>query len=328
MWRQFQHQEANKTAEVDPALPKTLQDPRHAHELILTPNAYGHGHWVCDGCQLAGSGASYHCKECSFDLHVNCRNARESANPWQRRQQWFRLHQEALKAMEGHSKEGLEKARALLKEQAEISPFHRMTPIYNLACVEALLGNADDALRYLQESVAAGWSDANHIKNDTDLVSLRALDAFKALVSSLESESDSEEEVTVEVNVRKSGPKEEVKEQTVPLVPLSKTQPVAPVVVPAPAPVPVPIPSPAPVLSPVFKAAEKTAEKPAEKTAEKPAEKPASNAAADFDEKLKTLEEMGWADRRRNITALVLNRGDLFGAVQYLLDGSVGANRQ
>jgi len=342
-------------------LPRSRKDDRHEHELTLNENPYGHGHFVCDGCQLAGVGASYQCAPCSFDLHVDCTKAKDASNPWQRRQQWFRLHQEAMKLMETKTREGLEKARELLKEQATTSPFHRVTPLYNLACVEALLGdNLEKAIEYLQEAVAAGWSDVDHIKNDTDLDRLRSLDAYNALIASIEADSSSDEEIHIDVHLGPNGEaqfaelrrdqkqerraeklarreerkakreemrkekeekrqeklqdkaerlqektekrqeKEEAKIASAPAVPASEPAPIAPptpVAEPAPAPeesAPV-VPQPSQVLS------------------------GSSSSIDEFQSKLKTLEEMGFPDRRRNITALVLARGDLVVAVQSLL---------
>jgi len=339
-------------------LPKSRRDDRHAHELILNPNPYGHGHFVCDGCQLAGQGASYQCAECSFDLHIDCSKAKDGANPWQRRQQWFRLHQEAMKFMETKSREGLEKAREFLKEQAGLSPFHRTTPLYNLACVEALLGEKlEKALEYLQEAVAAGWTDVEHIKKDTDLDALRGLEAYQALIASLEADSD-DEAVHIEVNfpnreerraakqqareekraakfaqreekreekrVEKEGKREEKRQlkeepKVVPLTPVypspaattpltSSPAPViavpsAPPAVATPAPASAPVPSPVPAPAPAAQGLS------------------GSNSIDEFQTKLKTLEEMGFGDRRRNITALVLARGELVAAVQNLLSG-------
>jgi len=261
-----------------------------------------------------------------------------------------------MTAMETKTREGLEKARELLKEQASTSPFHRVTPLYNLACVEALLGdNLDKALEYLQEAVAAGWSDVDHIKKDTDLDRLRSLDAYKALVASLEADSSSDEEIHIDVHLGPNGEaqfaelskdqklseklqkhgerlaaklarrkekialreekialrkekqqeKEEAKAAAV-LAPVESTPaPIVPVPAPAPvveSPVPVAEPAPAPVVA-----------QPA------PVLSGSSSSIDEFQSKLKTLEEMGFPDRRRNITALVLARGDLVAAVQSLL---------
>jgi len=107
-----------------------------------------------------------------------------------------------MKALETKSREGLEKARELLKEQLNTSPFHRTTPLYNLACVESLLGDKlEKALEYLQEAIASGWNDVNHIKNDTDLDNLRGLDGYKALVASLEADSSSEDDEEIRIDV-------------------------------------------------------------------------------------------------------------------------------
>jgi len=349
-------------------LPRSRKDDRHEHELTLNENPYGHGHFVCDGCQLAGQGASYQCAQCSFDLHVDCTKAKDASNPWQRRQQWFRLHQEAMKLMETKTREGLEKARELLKEQASTSPFHRVTPLYNLACVEALLGdNLEKAIEYLQEAVAAGWSDVDHIKNDTDLDRIRSLDAYNALLASLEADSSSDEEIHIDVHLGPNGEaqfaelrrdqqqarraeklarreekiakreemrkekeekrqerlqekaakrqeKEEAKTSAV-LAP----EPV-PIVAPTPVAEPAPVPQPAPAPLAVSEVAA-VAPQPSPVLAPQPSPvlSGSSSSIDEFQSKLKTLEEMGFPDRRRNITALVLARGDLVVAVQSLL---------
>jgi len=233
--------------------------------------------------------------------------------------------------METKTREGLEKARELLKEQAGLSPFHRVTPLYNLACVEALLGDKlEKALEYLQEAVSAGWTDVDHIKKDTDLDRLRGLDAYQALIASLEADSSDEETVHIEVNIpnreerraakqqareekraAKRDEKRQVKEEAkaVPLTPIYPAAPAsAPVTSSAPAPAPAVPTTPAPVAAPAAPAA--------------PAPVLSGSSSIDeFQTKLKTLEDMGFGDRRRNITALVLARGDLVAAVQNLLSG-------
>lgn len=44
---------------------------------------------------------------------------------------------------------------------------------YNAACCFALAGDTDAAFAYLQQSLDAGWRDAEHMQRDTDLASLR-----------------------------------------------------------------------------------------------------------------------------------------------------------
>jgi hypothetical protein len=277
-----------------------------------------------------------------------------------------------MKAMELKTRDGLEKARELLKEQAAVSPFHRVTPLYNLACVEALLGEKPEkALEYLQEAVAAGWTDVDHIKSDSDLVSLRGLEGFAALIASLEADSsDSDSGVEIHVNyqgltkedrkkLKRDWKQKHVNERAVHVnaravqvraeadkakaenspnaeklanradhlqakakkleavvekikskveESAKKTEEKAPEPVSTPAPAPVPTPAPVPVPA-------------APSPVSPPAQLSGSSTIDEFQAKLKTLEEMGFADRRRNITALVLARGDLVNAVQSLLSG-------
>lgn len=94
-----------------------------------------------------------------------------------------RLNRRALQLMDG-SVGDLEKAKRLLSRARSIRP-SECIPVYNIACVEALLGNKDAALQVLEESIKLGYEDVNHIEKDEDLKSLRETDKFKEIVSSL-----------------------------------------------------------------------------------------------------------------------------------------------
>ncbi|RZC64865.1 hypothetical protein C5167_008558 [Papaver somniferum] len=56
----------------------TLRHFTHPHVLIkqtfedIQHEGYDNDEFECDGCSSAGSGARYHCKQCSFDLHEDC----------------------------------------------------------------------------------------------------------------------------------------------------------------------------------------------------------------------------------------------------------------
>lgn len=317
------------------SLPKTRVDERHPHELMLTVRPYGHGRFVCDGCDGAGRRMSYHCVECKFDLHIDCEKAQQFAkgkeegnHPWARRQRWFRLHNQAMKKIEKQRPKALEKARELLKEQVEISVFHRATPLYNLACVESLCGNQEEAVKYLREAVEAGWTDMAHLKADKDLANIRDFAGYKEFLVSVVNGNEKTEEESKEVakvpELAKTD--EKVEEAAQPKVdpppPYATTAPMppsSPVGVPAELHlVPDYAPSitreelnepPVPTLSPVTPTPSPT-----------PALSESKSAVAEFDEKLTTLEEMGWNDRRKNITTLVRTRGDLVAAVQMLLE--------
>lgn len=60
------------------------------------------------------------------------------------------------------------------------------THAYNLACVYALKGDKDDAIKWLRTSVERGFADSAHVRIDADLVSLRTLPAFEAILKSMD----------------------------------------------------------------------------------------------------------------------------------------------
>jgi len=57
--------------------------------------------------------------------------------------------------------------------------------LYNLACARALLGRTDEAIASLRAAVAAGWHDARHSQQDSDLESLRKLPAWAELLAGM-----------------------------------------------------------------------------------------------------------------------------------------------
>lgn len=56
---------------------------------------------------------------------------------------------------------------------------------YNLACSQALLGRAEDALDSLERAIVLGYRDREHLLEDEDLAALRATPRFQALVTGL-----------------------------------------------------------------------------------------------------------------------------------------------
>lgn len=56
---------------------------------------------------------------------------------------------------------------------------------YNAACCHALAGQIDDAMRWLEKAVAAGFKDHGHMLRDSDLDNLRGDARMKALMESL-----------------------------------------------------------------------------------------------------------------------------------------------
>ena len=72
--------------------------------------------------------------------------------------------------------------------------------IYDVACTHALMiakaedrsKQADLAMNWLQQAVAAGYKDAAHMKKDTDLDGLHKREDFKKLIAELESKAPTE----------------------------------------------------------------------------------------------------------------------------------------
>lgn len=59
--------------------------------------------------------------------------------------------------------------------------------LYDLACLRALKGDADGAMRALRSAVDAGWLNVTHTETDPDLASLRSRADFRALVQHMRS---------------------------------------------------------------------------------------------------------------------------------------------
>lgn len=62
--------------------------------------------------------------------------------------------------------------------------------LYNAGCAAALAGDQVTALKFLNLSVKQGWIDIDHLKKDSDLVSLHDLAGWKQVVSILQAKID------------------------------------------------------------------------------------------------------------------------------------------
>ena len=60
------------------------------------------------------------------------------------------------------------------------------TVLYNVACIYATSGEAEEAISLLERSVAAGFGHWNWIENDSDFESLRGHPRFQALLAKKE----------------------------------------------------------------------------------------------------------------------------------------------
>lgn len=83
-----------------------------------------------------------------------------------------------------------------LKRYEEALPLHlataasqnvaiRIDALYNAACAHAMLGHADDAMKYLALAADAGLKDVSKLRADTDLDSLRTDPRFQTFLSTL-----------------------------------------------------------------------------------------------------------------------------------------------
>lgn len=57
------------------------------------------------------------------------------------------------------------------------------THMYNLACLNCLLGKKDKAYEWLDKAVDAGWKEAEKLSDDPDFKTIRGEDRFRAIVS-------------------------------------------------------------------------------------------------------------------------------------------------
>jgi phospholipase/carboxylesterase len=95
-------------------------------------------------------------------------------------QSWKQIAWQAL--MEGN------RARAIeyYEKWADADPTDAIS-LYNLACCYALDGRTEDALKTIQKSADAGWSDSTHALLDPDLKSLRQHAEFSTVLAQMAS---------------------------------------------------------------------------------------------------------------------------------------------
>jgi tetratricopeptide (TPR) repeat protein len=89
--------------------------------------------------------------------------------------------------MLGYSLHAAGKLDEALPMHMKAAEFKQTAPVatYNIACVHALKGNADEAFTWLDKAVAAGFDDVDQLQGDADFVSLRKDPRFAKLESTL-----------------------------------------------------------------------------------------------------------------------------------------------
>lgn len=200
------------------------------------------------------------------------------------------LHKQALALITPESDpQLLKRAKDFLQSMIELAPQHPLAH-YNLACVEALLGEVKEAVGSLKQAVAGGYSNLSHMLADTDLTSLRGLPEFQDLVERLRQTLSPEKE-------------EEKKEEQVP-EPVKEEPKVEEK-------------APEPVVEEPKKEEVKEEPKVEEKVAEKKVEIPSRWAT-----QLEALSGMGFTNTDVNIVLLDDHKGDLVKVVNAILFGS------
>jgi tetratricopeptide (TPR) repeat protein len=82
------------------------------------------------------------------------------------------------KAMDYLNVKEYHQASQTFRAQCVLQPSNPVA-YYNVACSESLLGNLDEALSYLNQSIDKGYRDLSHMKSDEDFDNIRQTDGFK-----------------------------------------------------------------------------------------------------------------------------------------------------
>ena len=93
----------------------------------------------------------------------------------------YRLRRDSLGMNEYSSIGDYERACQVAREK--LRPNSTDNYLYNTACVFALAGHMDEALKYLEQSMEKGFSNMTHIEHDEDLESLRNHPKYKELIA-------------------------------------------------------------------------------------------------------------------------------------------------
>lgn len=94
------------------------------------------------------------------------------------------LHRKALDLIKIGEDEFVKKGRDFLISMLQLQPDHVLT-LYNLACAESLLNNVSEALAALEKAILGGFSDLEHMLNDTDLMNIRNVPGFDVLIQKM-----------------------------------------------------------------------------------------------------------------------------------------------
>jgi tetratricopeptide (TPR) repeat protein len=106
-------------------------------------------------------------------------STRPATQPAFDRERFMSLSQRAVDLIK---QKRLRRAQVVLAQAIRMNPGHSIN-LYNMACVQALIGDHKRALEYLEYACLAGYTDFIHLERDPDLESLRSLAAYKAFLN-------------------------------------------------------------------------------------------------------------------------------------------------
>ncbi len=112
--------------------------------------------------------------------------------------QWgVEMAQDDRKAANVPLRRGAELMRVIQTEKEHLSDIEKQvlaTAVYNEACCAAVDGEADKAIKLLEESIQLGFRELDTLKHDSDFESIKNDDRFKTIVDKLEEQEDENNE--------------------------------------------------------------------------------------------------------------------------------------
>ena len=111
--------------------------------------------------------AAYHCGLALAERHLEL-------HPGDSRALYFGANALSQVGEKEKCKQWLERALALEPDEPQV--------LYNVACVYALLNEAEPAIDCLERSITRGWGQREWMEHDPDLASLRTHPRFQALI--------------------------------------------------------------------------------------------------------------------------------------------------
>jgi len=94
------------------------------------------------------------------------------------------LHKKSMECLNSIDREVIQKGKDYLMALVQMKPDNCIA-LYNLACADSLLNNVPEALQTLEKAIKNGYSNVEHMLEDTDLDNIRNSEGFIKLISLL-----------------------------------------------------------------------------------------------------------------------------------------------